>query len=225
MEEWSLILNHRIIKRFSIDEGQTLTIGRGDDADVTVDNNAISRQHSSLELKGGTYFLTDLYSLNGTKVNNKKIVSAVPIEKTDHIEIGKFILKPTALLTDEEEVDSFASSPEGMDQTIYVQSKTKKTPPGQVILKVLEGTATPKSIILSGRDSIKVGKAKSCDLVISGFLVADTQFFINRGDGGFLLSPAASWRKVYLNGKKITKETKIKKGDEIEVASLSFKLQ
>ena len=73
MDEWALILNDRIIKRFYIEDGQSLTIGRGNESDVVVDNTAISRQHCTLELKNETYYLTDLYSLNGTKVNGKKI--------------------------------------------------------------------------------------------------------------------------------------------------------
>lgn len=225
MDEWALILNQRIIKRFSIDEGQTLTIGRGQDADVTVDNNAISRQHSSLELKGGTYYLTDLYSLNGTKVNGKKIVSSVPIRKKDHLEIGKFILRPAELLTDEEEVESFSSSPEIMDQTIFVQSKAKaKTPAGQYALQVIDGNASPDKFNLSGIDSIKIGSGHSCDLVISGFFVAKTQFFISRGQGGYSLIPQSGLRKVYVNGKKAKQEIRLKKGDLIKVAGTTLKV-
>jgi pSer/pThr/pTyr-binding forkhead associated (FHA) protein len=225
MDEWALLLNNRIIKRFEISEGQTLTIGRGQDADVTVDNNAISRQHSSLELKGGIYYLTDLYSLNGTKVNGEKIDSAVPIKKSDAIEIGKFTLKPAEQLTNEEEVASFSSSPEGMDQTIFVNSRQKNTPPAnENTLKVVEGTATPAKLLLTGMDSIKVGKDDSCDMVISGLLVAKTQYFINRNSAGFTVTPGSGWRKVYLNDNKIDREMPLKKGDRITVAGTSLQL-
>ena len=225
MDEWALILNNRVIKRFSIEEGQTLTIGRGQDADVTVDNNAISRQHSSLELKGGTFYLTDLYSLNGTKVNGKKIVSAVPIKKKDHLEIGKFILKPAELLTDEEEVESFSTSPESMDQTIFVKSKAKqKSAAGQYALLVIDGRASTDKFNLSGTDSIKVGSGDSCDLIINGFFVARTQFFITRGQGGYSIIPQPGLRNVYVNGSKVKNEIRLKKGDLIRVAGTTLKL-
>lgn len=223
MEEWVLILNNRIIRRFKISEGQTLTIGRGQDADITVDNNAISRQHSSLELKGGRYYLTDLYSLNGTKVNGQKIDSAVPIKKSDRLEIGKFTLKPAEALTDEGEVESSSSSMEGMDQTIFVSARAKKEPP-QDILRVVEGFATPSRLALTGLNSVKIGKAGSCDMVISGLLVAKTQYFITRTGGGFKITPQSGWRKVFLNGDKITRETKLKKGDVITVAGTALQL-
>jgi len=225
MEEWALILNNRVIKRFTIEEGQTLTIGRGQDADVTVDNSAISRQHSSLELKGGTFYLTDLYSLNGTKVNGKKIVSAVPVKKRDHLEIGKFILKPAELLVDEEEVESFSTSPESMDQTIFVKPKAQpKSQAGHYSLVVIDGQASTERFNLSGIDSVKVGSGDSCDLIISGFFVARTQFFITRGQGGYSIIPNSGLRRVYVNGKKVDKEIRLKKGDLIKVAGTTLKL-
>jgi pSer/pThr/pTyr-binding forkhead associated (FHA) protein len=224
MEEWALLLNNRIIRRFEIDEGQSLTIGRGGDADITVDNNAISRQHSSLELKGGTYYLTDLYSLNGTKVNGQKIDSSVPIKKTDLIEIGKFTLKPAEDLTTEEQVVSF-SSIEGMDQTIFVNSRVPKNHlSAQDTLRVVEGSASPSALKLTNVDSVKVGKDSSCDIVISGLLVAKTQYFIGRNGGSFTVTPGSGWRKVFLNGEKINQEIKLKKGDVITVAGTSLQL-
>jgi len=225
MEEWALLLNNRIIKRFTIKEGDSLTIGRGQDADVIVDNTAISRQHSTIELKGGTYYLTDNYSLNGTKVNGQKIDSSVPINKNDVIGIGKFTLKPSEFLTTEEEAESFCSSIDGMDQTIFVDSRAKKKPvPSQDLLKVVDGSAQPSTLELANIDSIKVGKGASCDIVISGLFVAKTQFFITRNGNGFKVTPCPGWRTVFLNGDKIQEEVSIKKGDTIRVAGTSLRL-
>ncbi|NTV13173.1 MAG: FHA domain-containing protein [Desulfobulbaceae bacterium] len=225
MEEWVLLLNGRIIKRFTISEGDTLTIGRGQDADITVDNNAISRQHSSLELKGGVYYLTDLYSLNGTKVNGEKIDSSVPIKKTDQIGIGKFTLKPAEFITTEEEVGSSCSSLDGMDQTLFIDSRAKKKPAAdQDILKVVAGSAKPPALSLSGIDSVKIGKDASCDVVISGLFVAKTQFFITKNGNGFNVTPNPGWRKVFVNGDKIKEEVKLNKGDVIKVAGTSLRL-
>ena len=110
MDEWAIVLNDRIIKRFTIEEGQSLTIGRGQESEIVVENTAISRQHCSLELKGGVYYLTDLYSLNGTQVNGQKVVSAVPVDKTDLIHVSKFILQPSETVLAEQTVESFAIS-------------------------------------------------------------------------------------------------------------------
>ncbi|MDF1578328.1 MAG: FHA domain-containing protein [Desulfurivibrionaceae bacterium] len=229
MDEWALILNDRIIKRFRIKEGQTLTIGRDNkEADVAVDNTAISRRHCSLELKGGNYYLTDLYSLNGTKVNGKKVVSAVPIKKTDFIEISKFTLQPTETILAEQTAESYAiSSNNDMDQTVFVNAKPKPQArrAGGYRLKLISGKGAPQQLELAGKNSIKVGRDQSCDLVISGFLLSKTQFFITRKASYFSLIPLGSIRKTYLNGKVVGKETRLNRGDEIKTAGVTLKLE
>jgi len=223
MDEWAIILNDRVIKRFFIDEGQTLTIGRGQDADVMVDNTAISRQHTSIELKGGTYYLTDLYSLNGTKVNGKKVVSAVPIKKTDLIEISKFTLQPAETLLAEETVESFSSGPDSLDETIFITSKQKnKARPGQYRLKVISGNAIPKELAIGNKDSIKVGRDHSCDMVISGLFLGKTQFFITKHKKSIAIIPQSGFRKTRLNGQKLTGEKKLRKGDIIQAGGVSI---
>jgi len=224
MDEWALILNDRIIKRFRIEEGQNLVIGRDKEADIVVDNTAISRQHCSLELKGGTYYLTDLYSLNGTKVNGKKVVSAVPIKKTDFIEISKFTLHPTESILAEQTAESYSiPADDGMDQTVFVAAKSKpQARTGGYRLKLITGKANPEILDLIGKNSIKVGKDSSCDMVISGFFLGRTQFFISRKKSHFTIIPLGSIRKIYLNGKVVEKETKIQRGDEIKTGSATL---
>lgn len=227
MDEWALLLNDRIIKRFRIDEGQTLIIGRDKDTDVAVDNTAISRQHCSLELKGGVYYLTDLYSLNGTKVNGKKVVSAVPVKKNDLIEVSKFTLQPTDTILAEQTAKSYSISPDdGLEQTVFITAKSKqKSRPGQYSLKVISGKASPKKLELAGKNSIKVGKDSSCDIIISGLFLGRTQFFLTRNVTSFTISPVGGLRKTFLNGKVVEKDKKLKMGDEIKAGGVTLKLE
>lgn len=230
MDEWAILLNDRIIKRFTISEGQSLTIGRGSDADIQVDNTAISRQHSSLELKGGTYYITDHYSLNGTKVNGEKIESAVPIEKTDFIEVGKFHLKPAEGLEVDEVSASSAASMDNTDETIFVSSKSKKLSQqiakekGPVLL-VLEGKGTPTIVSLEGKDSLKVGKDTNCNIVISGWFIGGAQFFINKRQDKYYIIPQNTWVKTRLNGTSITGERLLNRGDIIMAGKNSIKFE
>ena len=66
MAVWAIKLHDKVVKQFAIDEGERLVIGRSSEADVVVDNTAISRKHTALERRNGVYFLEDLGSLNGT---------------------------------------------------------------------------------------------------------------------------------------------------------------
>ena len=122
MPEWTLLLNNRIIKRFTIDDGASITIGRSPDASVFIDNAAISRQHATLELKAGQYFINDHNSLNGTMVNGKKIEGEVQISADDTIKLGKFLLAP-ALRGEEKESTSFSYPMDTNDGTIFVSNR------------------------------------------------------------------------------------------------------
>lgn len=52
---------------------QEVVIGRDGNADLTIDENVISRLHAKLERKWGGIVITDLQSKNGTFVNNDRV--------------------------------------------------------------------------------------------------------------------------------------------------------
>lgn len=55
------------------DRKELLIIGRDKDADLSIDENVISRHHVKLEKKWGGIVITDLDSKNGSFVNNERI--------------------------------------------------------------------------------------------------------------------------------------------------------
>ena len=52
MTEWIISLNEKVIRRFNINEGWKLTIGRGAEADVIVDKYLQDDQQRLLSLLG-----------------------------------------------------------------------------------------------------------------------------------------------------------------------------
>jgi len=52
---------------------QSLTLGRHATADVTVDDTKVSRSHARVECENGVYFVVDLDSANGTRVNGRAV--------------------------------------------------------------------------------------------------------------------------------------------------------
>jgi len=229
MSEWIISLNDKVIKSFTIKEGWKLTIGRGADADVIVDNTAISREHTSLELKDGLYILSDLGSLNGTFVNGKKIKGAEYITQDDNIKLGKFKLS-VSKGPEQELTSSYGAHPDTDDKTIIVSSKhlaglaadaVVKKPEHQLIL--MEGNAAPMKISLKGKSSIKIGKAPSCDMVLPGLFIADAQLYIVQHKDKYKIIPQRSWAKTFLNGTKIKHEQILKKGDIIKIRSIKIR--
>jgi pSer/pThr/pTyr-binding forkhead associated (FHA) protein len=122
MPEWTLLLDNRIIKRFTIDNGASIIIGRSPDANVFIDNPAVSRQHATLELKADQYCIIDHNSLNGTMVNGKKIEGTVQISADDTIKIGKFLLAPGPK-GEGKESTSFSYPFDTDDGTIFISKK------------------------------------------------------------------------------------------------------
>lgn len=51
---------------------ETLTVGRLPDNDLALDDISVSSHHAELVLVNGDYFLKDLQSTNGTKVNGER---------------------------------------------------------------------------------------------------------------------------------------------------------
>ncbi|MCK4839027.1 MAG: FHA domain-containing protein [Desulfobulbaceae bacterium] len=231
MEEWVVISKNRIIQRFTIKEGQCLAIGRGDEADIIINNSSVSRKHTSLELKEGFYYLSDLNSTNGTRVNGEKIYSERQILKSDNIAIGKFILKPAKLLGEEVEAGSVVAASmdlESANQTLYVtgihkeQGKVEAAPKKR-LLSVLQGGATPAKLILRGK-TITAGKDPSANLVIPGALLAKTLFVIKYRPEGYVIIPKTGlFSKIILNGKKISGEKLLKPMDVIEVGKTKIR--
>jgi hypothetical protein len=68
--------------------GPRTIIGRGSDADITVDDNGISRKHVEILWDGKRGQAKDLGSTNGSKLNGLRLTKA-PLEPDSIIEIGR----------------------------------------------------------------------------------------------------------------------------------------
>lgn len=69
------------------DLAPSLTVGRGDDVNITVDDENMSRRHFEIVEKDGGYVVRDLQSRNGTFVNNQKVTES-PLGIGDTIRAG-----------------------------------------------------------------------------------------------------------------------------------------
>jgi pSer/pThr/pTyr-binding forkhead associated (FHA) protein len=79
-------------------KGNTASIGTNEDNDVVLGDKAVSRHHAKIRLEGKKYFIFDLASTNGTRVNGRKVTKRW-IKDGDRIEMGhtRMTFKPNAL--------------------------------------------------------------------------------------------------------------------------------
>lgn len=233
MAVWAIKLHDKVVKQFAIEDGERLVIGRSPEADVVVDNTAISRLHSAFERKNGVYFLEDLGSLNGTMVNGQKLDSCVQLFDEDVIEIGKFRLLPA-----EEAISSgFTSQSASMDygdETVFVTRPKASAPrkkeageEGASIhrLMVIKGNGSPAEVPLKGRSSVKIGKESNSDLRVSGWFVAKAQCYIINRDKKFYIVPQRSWVATKVNGSTVGGEYRLRKGDIIAIRGVQIRFE
>ncbi len=80
----------KVIERV-VTEKDTISIGRTADNDIVLDNRGVSRRHARIEMSDAGHQVIDLDSLNGTFVNQMKVIRAF-LQDNDMITVGKFDL-------------------------------------------------------------------------------------------------------------------------------------
>jgi sigma-B regulation protein RsbU (phosphoserine phosphatase) len=101
-------------QRFAL-RGDSLLIGRQEDAAIYLDSLAVSRQHARLTCHGGEYFIEDVGSSNGTFVNGRRINMPTPLCERDALQIGPYVLNLRA------DPPSSPATPPLPDQVIRAQ--------------------------------------------------------------------------------------------------------
>ena len=66
-----------------------VSVGRGQESSIFLDDVTVSRKHAEIVHEGGGYRIRDVGSLNGTYVNRVR-VDAVDLRNGDQIQVGKY---------------------------------------------------------------------------------------------------------------------------------------
>jgi len=155
MPKLLLKFNAAVIKEVSLEKG-SVSVGRKPDNDIVIDNPAISGHHCKVSLEGGTYYVEDLDSTNGTYVNQKRVKKS-GLHNNDVVGIAKHsIVFVDAAATEAAEaaVDGDATmmiSPEKQAELVAASAAAKDTLGGKTgLLKVLKGVADKTEYELKG---------------------------------------------------------------------------
>ncbi len=108
-------------RRFEVDT--SLLVGRVD-ADLTIDDELVSRRHAEIRAVAGALEIEDRGSLNGTWVNGERIAGPRPLAPGDVIKLGK-----TSLAVEGAEQDSGRTVLASVDRTIPVSPEPSTAPP------------------------------------------------------------------------------------------------
>ena len=104
----------RVLKHIETDKSE-ITIGRGANNDIQIDNLAVSNTHAKIIKQPGDYMVEDLKSTNGTLLNDKQIQKA-NLSPNDIVTIGKHTLQIKSMDETKPAVEDLA------DKTVKVSS-------------------------------------------------------------------------------------------------------
>lgn len=88
-------------RTFPIEKAE-LQIGRGEQSDIYIDDEDVSRNHAKVEVTADAILLKDLGSTNGTFVNGRKIIER-KLEDGDRLQIGNLTVLKFNFVDDMEE--------------------------------------------------------------------------------------------------------------------------
>ena len=90
-----LAFKGKILKQIETDKSE-ITIGRGNNNDIQIDNLGVSKTHAKIIKNADAYTVVDLNSTNGTILNDKQVKKADLIPQ-DTLIIGKHTLLITSM--------------------------------------------------------------------------------------------------------------------------------
>jgi sigma-B regulation protein RsbU (phosphoserine phosphatase) len=77
----------------ALEDGATVTVGRGSANDVVLASQTVSRNHARLAVENGSVRITDLGSLNGTRINGTGVEGEALAHPGDAVEFGSVLLE------------------------------------------------------------------------------------------------------------------------------------
>src|SRR5580765_8644753 len=82
-------------------ERSPVSLGRASGNAIQVLDGTVSKEHAELSLAGDRWTIRDLGSRNGTRVNGRDAISALPIAAGDRVEVGHVLLTVSEGLRDD----------------------------------------------------------------------------------------------------------------------------
>ena len=237
MPKLLLKFNAAVIKEIPFDK-DSLAVGRKPDNDIVVDNPAVSGHHCRISKQGGTYFVEDLESTNGTFVNEKRVKKA-GLHHNDVVGVAKHALVFLEDAPESEAAPAPAASPPA-DATMMISpqkqaelvaasasfSKTGVKERGGW-LRVLKGVVAQPEYELKGM-STYIGKSDRVQIPIKGSglfgSAPEVAASVHRKPEGYVLVAVTDGYPT-VNGAKVNGSVVLNEGDLIECGATTMQFE
>lgn len=108
---------------YAVDKDEMI-IGRGIDCDLSIIEPGLSRRHARITRKDGEYFVEDLGSTNGTRLNGEPLTEIQPLEAGAQLQLGPKVLLSFELLSEEVVEKTMAFSPEELKTAVGLEAES-----------------------------------------------------------------------------------------------------
>lgn len=234
MAKLILKFEDRILREYGV--GTCVTIGRLPDNGIIIDNPTVSSHHARVVQEGGSFYVEDLESTNGTYVNDLPI-SRRTLNDGDVVLIGKHRLQFDRNGTAETEEALPALS--GLQDTIYLDTEKHRallakigqatrrpdaplTSSVQVtgkvgVLRVLAGQTDRTEYSLDQRTSL-IGKSDEALVRLRGWFKPKVAVAIARNSDGYVATVIDGHTRI--NSRPERGRHHLKDGDVLEVSGV-----
>jgi pSer/pThr/pTyr-binding forkhead associated (FHA) protein len=215
MEEIIVTREGQEVERYLVNKDR-MTIGRSVSNDIVLEDLSVSRSHAEISVEGGRFFLTDMGSANGSRVNGVSVTDT-EIFHDDVILIGESTLLFVTTPSETEpvpETETPQPQPAGDGGGTEVAFLTVQSPRQRPQLN---------AVTLS---SARIGRARDNEIRVVDWFVEPCQARIQRDPEGFRLVNLAPRTPIFCN-QEIFENVLLQDGDVIQMgmSQIAFALQ
>ena len=193
-------------------EKAELTLGRGEECDITLDGDTLSRVHCRI-LRLGSMFLIEDTSRNGTYVNGKRIQQA-QLQDRDQVRVGQNILVvDIATLVGTQALNGKATARDLLPYLLELRA--------HIVVKGLEvGVTQPFS-----EERITIGRRAENHLVLEGDNISRQHVSIERRGDRYFVCDLESANGTHLNDQRLVApalEAQLRDGDRVRLGDFQL---
>jgi pSer/pThr/pTyr-binding forkhead associated (FHA) protein len=197
-----------------------VSIGRAVSGDLCLPDPAVSARHAEVRREGGDWYLSDLGSTNGTRLNGTPVPVGVPrlLRTGDEVTIARFtVAVETEVPIDPETELSTALLAKGLVREVLAHLRPAEGAPS---LRVVAGPDAGQGASLPAVGSeVRLGRGGACELCLTDAFVSREHAVVRRDATGLVLERIESRPCVLVNGEPVFGPRRLSDRDEIQMGN------
>jgi ABC-type multidrug transport system ATPase subunit/pSer/pThr/pTyr-binding forkhead associated (FHA) protein len=186
-----------------------LLIGRAEQCDLRLDSRVISARHARVSLDAGAWWIEDLQSTNGTKVDGQGIRERTALHAGASIQIGNEVLRVLRIQRSSQRSATFGRAGEGFEQRVAAAASSVPVRGAPTLTD-----ATIVHPITMSRGLWRIGRDTSNDVIIDDRNVSRFHAELEVGGSRSVLRDLGSCNGTRVNGESV-QQAEVGVGSEI----------